>query len=158
MLTYKQLLRIIPYKKSVFNDRKNKVHTSVTKVEVVGRGGKEGIKFHATGRAHTEKVYYPVEIEMYPAIIASAKGLERYKSANEDTHCWVKCGCPFFKFHCAWVLSTNYGSSELGDCLDRPPKITNPEMKVYVCKHLHAILPIMLKQIQGLAMPSAKKK
>lgn len=149
MLTYKQLLRIVPYKRSVFNSRKHAVHTSITKAEIIKRGKKEGVKFHATGRASTDKVYYSVELEMYPMPIHSSNGIDRFRNVDENTPCWVFCTCPFFKFHSAWVLSTNYGSSELKDCDDKPPKITNPGMKPYVCKHLHALMPSALRALKA---------
>lgn len=149
MLTLRQLLAKYPYNKALFNERKAKVTSSITKAEVIKRNGVEGIKFHATGRASTEKVYYKIEFELYPKPISTKNGIEKFKNVDMDTHCWVKCGCPFFLFHSAWVLTSLYGSSELGDCEDRPPKITNPEMKPYVCKHVHAIAQKALKALQA---------
>jgi len=135
--------------------RSRKTTVSITKAEIVKRGDKKGVKFQATGRAHTEKVYYNVEIELYPEQIANKPtdkpGVMRVEHPHEHMECFVHCTCPYFTFHNEWVLWKN-GSSDLRQSENKPPYITNPDMATGVCKHLFKGLPLALRAVQKIAV------
>jgi hypothetical protein len=166
MLTYNHMLSVTP---SDVRGRARKVTATITKAELVNRGGKKGYKFSAKGRAATEKVYYEVTVELYPEKQTNLKtnkpsanpnarsreakqdkGIQQIETPNDNMECFVKCQCPAFIFKSAWVLWKN-GSSELGECENKPPYITNPEMTPYVCKHIFKIAPMALKALQQIA-------
>lgn len=62
-----------------------------------------------------------------------------------DSRLWVHCSCPYFLFHLEMALvlkkcSTQYDSN--GDM----PRITNPQYRPYLCKHLFAYLLFLIKR------------
>lgn len=66
---------------------------------------------------------------------------------------WCYCACPFFRYHCEYVLS-HAGSSRITVAKDLPPKTTNPDEKPMVCKHVWAVLEILKDSLKqgGLVM------
>jgi len=152
MVTYNHILSDTP---GDVRKRSRKTTVSITGAQIVKRDDKKGVKFQATGRAHTEKVYYNVEIELYPDQIANKPtdkpGVMRVEHPNDNMECFVHCTCPFFTFHCEWVLWKN-GSSDRRQADDKPPYITNPDMKVGVCKHLFKGMPLALKALKKIAI------
>lgn len=54
----------------------------------------------------------------------------------------VDCNCPDFRYRWAWVAkqrgASKVGSQSMNQALDRAPRITNPQGKIGLCKHLLA--------------------
>ena len=57
----------------------------------------------------------------------------------ENPDVWVHCSCPLFKFSLETCLAY-HGSSEIKESNGRYPRIKNPDMDPYLCKHLVAIM------------------
>lgn len=149
MLTFNHLLSDTP---SDVRARSKKVHAVISKAEVIKRGGKKGVKFSASGRAATEKIYYACEVELYPATINEKNGIQTIEAIDANTECYVHCQCPYHTFHFEWVLWKN-GSGPLRQSTNKPPHITNPQMIAGVCKHLYRIMPLALKALKQISIP-----
>jgi len=61
---------------------------------------------------------------------------------------WVWCDCKDFKYREEYVLTKKAGSSSFIGAKPRPPKVTNPRMKVRLCKHLLKITKV-IPQVQA---------
>lgn len=59
------------------------------------------------------------------------------KGVDKTVPVWVWCDCKDFKYREEYVLTRKAdGSSSLINATPRPPRETNPRMKVRLCKHL----------------------
>lgn len=69
-----------------------------------------------------------------------------------DKHpCWVHCDCEYFLYNVEVALSAR-GSSNVLTSNGNFPKIRNPRMKPYLCKHLLALVP------HAIAMPPKMRR
>lgn len=57
------------------------------------------------------------------------------RPANPSHKAWVHCGCPYFLYYVE-VAVTARGSSNVITSNGAYPKIRNPRMKPYLCKHI----------------------
>lgn len=70
-------------------------------------------------------------IKLYGKRRASGKMVKRSNKA------WVHCDCPYFKYYVEVALAAR-GSSSVMISNGNFPKIRNPRMRPYLCKHLLA--------------------
>lgn len=60
-----------------------------------------------------------------------------------DSFLWVHCSCPYFTYHLEVVLKLR-GSSKIENSNAEMPKIKNPSLRPYLCKHLYALTIYMI--------------
>jgi len=65
-----------------------------------------------------------------------------------SSRCWVHCTCPYFQYYVEVALTAR-GSSNVIMSNGSFPKIRNPRMRPYLCKHLYAA---------GLVAPKVRAK
>lgn len=67
---------------------------------------------------------------------------------KEDALVWVHCSCPYFKYYLEVALWTKECTDllSLGGENAYRPKMRNPKMKAYLCKHLYSTLVFLIKQ------------
>lgn len=56
-----------------------------------------------------------------------------------ESQIWVHCSCPYFTYYLEVALKLK-GSSDIYDSNGARPRITNPTLRPYLCKHLVAAL------------------
>ena len=56
---------------------------------------------------------------------------------SPDSLLWVHCSCPYFTYYLETVLHL-HGSSRIYNSNGGMPRITNPKLRPYLCKHLYA--------------------
>ena len=61
---------------------------------------------------------------------------------------WVHCSCPYFLYYVEVAL-TLQGSSSIYDSNGNMPRINNPKVVPYVCKHLFAALLMLQNRDKG---------
>jgi len=66
-----------------------------------------------------------------------------------DSQIWCHCSCPYFTYYLEVVL-TLHKSSEINNSNRRIPKVTNPKLRPYVCKHLFATILYLMNKDKGL--------
>lgn len=69
------------------------------------------------------------------------------KSNPSEGKLWATCTCPFFMFNCEVALH-HHGSSDIIHSNGAPPRVKNPGMKPWLCKHILLTLA-QLKGIRG---------
>jgi len=57
---------------------------------------------------------------------------------------WVHCDCPYFRYYVEVALAAQKSSDVIASN-GQFPKIRNPNMRPYLCKHLWAAAPLALK-------------
>lgn len=62
---------------------------------------------------------------------------------------WCHCSCPYFTYYLEVVLQL-HGSSRIKNSNGNMPKITNPRLRPYLCKHLYALTLFMINKDKGL--------
>lgn len=65
-----------------------------------------------------------------------------------QSNIWVHCSCPYFTYYLEVALQL-YGSSQIYNSNGQFPKIRNPSLKPYFCKHLYALSLALLKKDKG---------
>jgi len=65
-----------------------------------------------------------------------------------NNNCWVHCDCPYFQYYVEVALTAR-GASSVLTSNGSFPKIRNPSMRPYLCKHLYSA---------GLVAPKTKAK
>lgn len=67
---------------------------------------------------------------------------------TDDARVWVHCSCPYFKYYLEVALWVKGGTDllSLGKENAYRPRIRNPKMKAYLCKHLYSTLVYLMKQ------------
>jgi|APGre2960657505_1045072.scaffolds.fasta_scaffold01006_13 hypothetical protein len=60
-----------------------------------------------------------------------------------DSLVWLHCSCPYFTYYLETVLQL-HGSSQIYNSNGNLPKITNPRLRPYLCKHLYALSIVMM--------------
>jgi hypothetical protein len=73
-----------------------------------------------------------------------------------DSLVWVHCSCPYFTYHLEVVLKLR-GSSDIRNSNAELPKIKNPSLKPYLCKHLYALTLYMIAKDKKKVKPAANK-
>jgi hypothetical protein len=97
-------------------------------------------------KAITEKIFYDVIIELYPNEIHK----DVYSRPSLDMLAWVQCSCPYWLFNLEYAVA-KVGSTEIKFSNGKPPVITNPKLKIGLCKHLYkAADESVLKQAKKL--------
>ena len=134
MLTVKQLLNLTPskvrYRASyprvrVVEDKPTKqyrkIYTRLTlgNVESTGDSYTQTVRCHGTKKDHENYVLSP------------------------DSLIWVHCSCPYFTYHLEVVLQLQ-GSSRIYNSNGEMPKIRNPKLRPYLCKHLYTLTLYLL--------------
>lgn len=76
---------------------------------------------------------YHAEIRIYMPKGKKVKGKGTRVGASNKA--WVTCSCPYWRYHCE-VAAAARGSSNVLISNSQFPKIRNPRMKPYLCKHL----------------------
>lgn len=67
----------------------------------------------------------------------------RKGTVKPNNNAWVSCSCPYWRYYCE-VAVTARGSSSILISNTQMPKIRNPRMRPYLCKHLlRAIEPAL---------------
>lgn len=66
-----------------------------------------------------------------------------------DSQIWCHCSCPYFTYYLEVVLKL-HGSSEVYNAIKRVPKVTNPKLRPYLCKHLFSTLLYMMNKDRGM--------
>lgn len=68
---------------------------------------------------------------------------QKYVSVAEFTEPYmrvkVSCSCPDFKYRQDWALWKTRGASDLEYSTNQYPRIRNPKLRIYCCKHLVAL-------------------
>jgi len=60
---------------------------------------------------------------------------------STGTKCWVTCSCPYWRYYCEVAVAAR-GSAHVLISNGQFPKIRNPRMKPYLCKHLLRFIPV----------------
>ena len=74
-----------------------------------------------------------VEIRIYMPKGKKIRG--KGTRTGPSNKCWVTCSCPYWRYHCEVSVAAR-GSSNVLISNGQFPKIRNPRMKPYLCKHL----------------------
>lgn len=143
MKTLRQLINSTP--SDVAERSRNTIVVIMGGVKRIYDDGLQTVVFKAQCRAHTERVYYEVLIEMYPTEIHQ----NVFKKPSLDNPTFVKCQCPYFLYHCEYALA-RVGSSEIDYSNGKRPLITNPNNIPYLCKHLYKAGPLVVKEAQKI--------
>lgn len=64
---------------------------------------------------------------------------------NANSQIWCHCSCPYFTYYLEVAL-TLYKSSSFYNTNRKLPKIRNPKLVPYLCKHLHITLLNLIKR------------
>lgn len=64
-----------------------------------------------------------------------------------ESNLWVHCSCPYFTFNLEVALTLRKSSS-IYDSNGEMPRIKNPYLKPYLCKHLYATILALVLQDQ----------
>jgi hypothetical protein len=91
----------------------------------------------AIARSQGKSNKYHVHFRIYTHVPGSGK-----VKPNHPT--WVHCSCPYFRYYVEVALSAR-GSSAVLSSNGQFPKIRNPRMKPYLCKHLFQAIPVALQ-------------
>ena len=67
-------------------------------------------------------------------------------SANKITHKYVKvsCSCEFFTYYGSEYVLHKHGAADIIYSNGEPPKIKNPKMLQYPCKHVYKLLETLI--------------
>ncbi len=126
MIYLSQLVRFTPRK---IIDTARRVR--ITKVKAFIDKDEKGEFKYITANAKGNTNLRQVQIKLY----GKMRGDGVMKIQNK---CWVTCSCPYWRYHCE-VAAAARGSSNVLISNGQFPKIRNPRMKPYLCKHLLAL-------------------
>jgi hypothetical protein len=130
MLTVKQLLLITPgkvrYRASyprvrIVEDKPTKQYRRIYSRLALGNTESTGDSYTQTIRCHGTKKN-PTDYIIQP-----------------HSEVWVHCSCPYFTYYLEVVLQL-HGSSRIYNSNGEMPKIRNPRLRPYLCKHLYALM------------------
>lgn len=104
-------------------------------------------------KKHYRNVFYRVALGNVESTGDSYNCLVRVHGSDDEfgykmtpeTEVWVHCSCPYFTYHLEVVLKLK-GSSEIYNSNGAYPRITNPSLRPYLCKHLYALTLYLLAQ------------
>ena len=132
MLYLSQLLRLTPAK-----IRRNAQRVRISKVKASLDVDEKGPHKYFTADAKALDGVRHVTIRLYgPAAADGAMKL--------NNPVWVHCSCPYHKYYVEVALAAR-GSSSVLLSNGRFPKIRNPGMRPYLCKHAVSAAPIAAK-------------
>jgi len=143
MLTLQQLLALTP--REVRQRAKNPT-LSVKRDKEERKYGKEARSVFLNCRlyhAESTGTNYNLIIRNYGMSNSPKKFL--FKPSSQ---LWVHCSCPYFTYHLEVALTLKKSSS-IYDSNGNLPRITNPRLRPYVCKHLFATLISYLNADKG---------
>lgn len=66
---------------------------------------------------------------------------------------WVSCDCEYFMYHCEVALH-RFNCADIIHSNGAFPGLTNPRLEPKLCKHLHAVAPVL---VQARKMPKGRE-
>lgn len=113
---------------------------AILKDSIIRHQGQKARGYFCDAALHNDKssgTYYRLMIKNF----GTKREPENYLF-QDDSRVWVHCSCPYFKYYLEVALWRK-GCTDLKS-LGREnafwPKIRNPRMKAYLCKHLYSTL------------------
>jgi len=140
MLTVEKLLKLTPpkvrYRASyprirIIQDKKVAKYRKLYTRTALGNTESTGDSYTQTLRIHGSKKF-PSDFSVKP-----------------PSDMWCHCSCPYFTFYLEVTLQL-HGSSTIKNSNGELPKIRNPKLKPYLCKHLYALTLYMINKDKGL--------
>lgn len=116
-------------------DCQTMVVKSVLSSDDIGRA----VKVVVTRSYATDGVRYGIYKFYLPKTHLAKKGKDPLNTTS-----WVWCSCPYFKYTCEVALWFRNASSIIFSN-GAFPRVRNPSIRPFVCKHLYAGLPIAAK-------------
>jgi len=132
MLSLSQIARATP--KSV---QRKSVSFSKVKAFIDTDDNGEFKYITATARSTGSMNKYQVHVRLYGRVPMSGK-------MKPNSKAWVHCSCPYFRYYVEVALAAR-GSSAILISTGAFPKIRNPRMKPYLCKHLFQVVPVVMQ-------------
>lgn len=139
MLYLSQMMRLTPA-----NIRRNAARVKISKVKAYLDADEHGPHKYCTCNARALDGIRSVTIRLYGDIPEDG-------AMKINNPAWVHCSCPYFKYYLEVALAARRSSSVLTSN-GKFPKIRNPGMKPYACKHIFAAAPILA------AAPAKRRK
>jgi len=140
MLTVAQLLKLTPpkvrYRASyprirIIEDKPSGKYRKIYTRTALGNQESSGDSYTQTIRIHGTKKS-PTDFLLKP-----------------ESSFWCHCSCPYFTYYLEVVLQL-HGSSRIRNSNGNMPKITNPRLRPYLCKHLFALSLYMMNKDKGM--------
>lgn len=132
MLFLTQLARLTPAKV-----RSRAATVRVTRIKAYLDADEKGDFKYVTANARGDDGIRNIVIRLYGD--RRANGVMK-----PNNKCWVHCSCPYWRYYCEVAVAAR-GSSSVISSNGRFPKIRNPRMRPYLCKHLLASVDIAAK-------------
>ncbi len=136
-LTLSNLLRATP--SAIVSRANNQCHTIRQQYSV---GSKDGFR-----RTYTKNKTYYNEMRVRTTCTDGPRNsyVRFFGKPNKDTECWVWCSCPFFQYTLEVTLA-RFNSSSIRSSNGDLPRVRNPKMIPYLCKHLVVAARLALNQ------------
>ena len=154
MKTFFQLMRNTPRDVQA---RAREVSVSNLRSSHAIRKTMKAMVFQATCNAITEKTFYDIYVELFPhehQVVRDpdGKGAQPrvFDKPSLDLPCFIFCSCPYFLFTLEFALWKS-GNSEIKYSNGKPPRVTNPTFSVWLCKHLFASGPPIIRIMEKSA-------
>jgi hypothetical protein len=115
--------------------RRNATKVRITKIRAYMDADEKGPHKYCTCNAKALDGIRTVTMRLYGK-------MDEDGTMSPNNPVWVHCSCPYFKYYLEVALAAR-GSASILSSNGRYPKIRNPGMKPFLCKHAFLAGPIL---------------